>query len=81
MSSTTTTVTIPSEYWSVKRYAIAVALVLALVIAAFSAGYLLTGSEPASSAAVEDAGAGTDANSRPADNRGGAGVLRGRIQP
>lgn len=89
MSSTPTTATIPPGYWSARRYAIAVALVLALVIAAFGAGSLLTGSDPASSAAVEEAGAGTDANSRghglgesqATDDGSGTSPLRGRIQP
>lgn len=89
MSSTTTTVGIPPGYWSARRYAIAVALILALVIAAFGAGYQLTGSEPASTAAVEEAGAGADASSRghglgesrTTDDGSGAGHLRGRIQP
>lgn len=77
MSSTPTTVNIPSEYWSVKRYAIAGALVLALVAGAFGAGYLLTGTEPASPAAVEDAEL-APVPSPP--SRGGA-PLRGGIQP
>lgn len=81
MSSSPTTATIPSGYWSARRYAIAVALILALVIAAFSAGSLLAGSEPASTAAVEDAGVGTDASSRTTDDRGVPGHLRGGIQP
>jgi hypothetical protein len=53
MSNVKTTVKVPSEFWSVKRYAVAVAVVLALVVGAFGAGYWLTGSEPASAAAVE----------------------------
>ena len=51
MSSIPTAVQAPSEFWSVRRYAVAVALVLALVAGAFGAGYWLTSSGPA--AAVE----------------------------
>jgi hypothetical protein len=51
MSSVPTTVKFPSEFWSVKRYAVAVVLVL--VVGAFGAGYWLSGSEPASAAEVD----------------------------
>lgn len=54
MSSTPTTVHIPTGHGSVKRYAIAVALVLALVAGAFGAVSLLTGAEPVSPAVVDD---------------------------
>lgn len=49
MSSTSTTMGIPSQHWSVKRYAVAVALVLFLAVGAFGA-YSLTRGEAASSA-------------------------------
>lgn len=52
MSGTSTTVGVPAQHWSIRRYAVAVALVLFLMAGAFS-GYLMTRGDAVSAGSTE----------------------------